>query len=92
MTRPRQNRNGSGNQAGFTLIELMISMVVLLIGLGGLLVLLDGLDEVPTDKLDDTIQGIRKLVDQHPECRYVISCPQVLRDSCTVPRLSRPIP
>jgi prepilin-type N-terminal cleavage/methylation domain-containing protein len=40
MTRPRQNRNGSGNQAGFTLIELMISMVVLLIGLGGLLVLL----------------------------------------------------
>lgn len=41
---------------------------------GGLLVLLDGLDEVPADKLDDTIQGIRNLVDQHPECRYVISC------------------
>ncbi|MBV8126701.1 MAG: NACHT domain-containing protein, partial [Planctomycetaceae bacterium] len=41
---------------------------------GGLLVLLDGLDEVSTDKLDDTIQGIRKLVDQHPECRYIISC------------------
>lgn len=41
---------------------------------GGLLVLLDGLDEVPTDKLDDTIQGIRTLVDQHSDCRYVISC------------------
>jgi len=41
---------------------------------GGLLVLLDGLDEVPADKLDDTIQGIRNLVDQHPECRYITSC------------------
>jgi hypothetical protein len=40
----------------------------------GLLVLLDGLDEVPADKLDDTIQGIRNLVDQHPGCRYVTSC------------------
>ena len=41
---------------------------------GGLLVLLDGLDEVPADKLDDTIQGIRDLVDQHPGCRYITSC------------------
>jgi hypothetical protein len=41
---------------------------------GGLLVLLDGLDEVPADRLDDTIQGIRDLVSRHPECRYVTSC------------------
>jgi len=37
MTKQLHLRNG---QSGFTLIELMISMVVLLIGLGGLLVLL----------------------------------------------------
>jgi energy-coupling factor transporter ATP-binding protein EcfA2 len=41
---------------------------------GGLLVLLDGLDEVPADKMDDTIRGIRNLVDQYPDCRYVTSC------------------
>ena len=41
---------------------------------GGLLVLLDGLDEVPADRLDDTIQGIRDLVGRHPRCRYVTSC------------------
>jgi len=41
---------------------------------GGLLVLLDGLDEVPAGRIDDTIQGIRNLVDQHSECRYITSC------------------
>jgi hypothetical protein len=41
---------------------------------GGLLVLLDGVDEVPADKLDKTIQGIHELIDRHPECRYVTSC------------------
>ena len=41
---------------------------------GGLLVLLDGLDEVPASKIDDTIQGILDLVDQHPRCRYITSC------------------
>jgi hypothetical protein len=41
---------------------------------GGLLVLLDGLDEVPADKLDDTIEGIRNLVARHPACRYITSC------------------
>ena len=39
MSESRQIRTGRADQ-GFTLIELMISMVVLLIGLGGLLVLL----------------------------------------------------
>jgi hypothetical protein len=41
---------------------------------GGLLVLLDGLDEVPADTLNDTIHSIRDLVDQHPGCRYLTSC------------------
>ena len=41
---------------------------------GGLLVLLDGLDEVPADRLDETIRAIRNLADQHPRCRYIISC------------------
>ena len=41
---------------------------------GGLLVLLDGLDEVPVDKLDETIRGIRNLVDRYRECRYITSC------------------
>ena len=36
--------------------------------------LLDGLDEVSADRLNDTIQGIRDLVNQHPECRYITSC------------------
>ena len=41
---------------------------------GGLLVLLDGLDEVPADKLDDTIEGLCNLVARHPGCRYITSC------------------
>ena len=41
---------------------------------GGLLVLLDGLDEVPADRLDDTIQAIRDLAERHPRCRYITSC------------------
>ena len=41
---------------------------------GGLLVLLDGLDEVPESTLDDTIRGIRDLVKENPECRYITSC------------------
>jgi len=39
MRTSKQNRN-EGEEHGFSLIELMISMVILLIGLGGLLVLL----------------------------------------------------
>ena len=39
-----------------------------------MLVLLDGLDEVPANILDDTIEGICNLVDRHPKCRYVTSC------------------
>ena len=41
---------------------------------GGLLVLLDGLDEVPAENLDNTIEGVRTLVRQNPKSRYVISC------------------
>jgi predicted NACHT family NTPase len=37
---------------------------------GGLLVLLDGLDEVPVDNL----RGVRDLVDRYPACRYITSC------------------
>jgi hypothetical protein len=41
---------------------------------GALLVLLDGLDEVPAEKLQHAIQGIQSLVNQYDECRYITSC------------------
>jgi len=43
---------------------------------GKLLVLLDGLDEVPTDKLTETIDHIRDFVDKHARAgnRFVTSC------------------
>jgi predicted NACHT family NTPase len=41
---------------------------------GKLLVLLDGLDEVPLDRLDTTITQIQNLVDRYPQNRYIASC------------------
>ena len=32
------------------------------------------MDEVPADRLGDTIRAIRDLADRHPRCRYIISC------------------
>jgi hypothetical protein len=41
---------------------------------GNLLVLLDGLDEVPAKHLDQTIQRIQNFVDQHDLNRFITSC------------------
>jgi NACHT domain len=41
---------------------------------GKLLLLLDGLDEVPTKNLDAAIQKIQNFVDQHDKNRFIASC------------------
>ncbi|MBE9112887.1 hypothetical protein IQ273_26220 [Nodosilinea sp. LEGE 07298] len=41
---------------------------------GKLLVLLDGLDEVPTTTLDHVLKEIRGLVDRYSDNRYIASC------------------
>ena len=41
---------------------------------GSLLILLDGLDEVPFEKLDKTINHISDFVSRYDSCRYVTSC------------------
>ena len=41
---------------------------------GKLLVLLDGLDEVPSKKLNDAIEEIQNFVDQYDKNRFIASC------------------
>ena len=41
---------------------------------GRLLVLLDGLDEVPSDKIDEVIHHIQSFVDRHSSNRFITSC------------------
>jgi hypothetical protein len=41
---------------------------------GKLLILLDGLDEVPTDNQDKVIGQIQNFVDQHDQNRFICSC------------------
>lgn len=41
---------------------------------GDLLILLDGLDEVPTDKLESSIREIRNFVDRYDKNRFLTSC------------------
>ncbi|MGK7942419.1 MAG: NACHT domain-containing NTPase [Crocosphaera sp.] len=41
---------------------------------GKLLILLDGLDEVPTKNLDKVINKIQDFVDKHDKNRFIISC------------------
>jgi predicted NACHT family NTPase len=41
---------------------------------GKLLILLDGLDEVPTDHLDHAINQIQDLVDRYSQNRFIASC------------------
>lgn len=41
---------------------------------GKLLILLDGLDEVPTKNLDTAIRQIQNFVDQHDKNRFIASC------------------
>lgn len=41
---------------------------------GKLLVLLDGLDEVPTDLMSNVITKIQDFVDRYPKNRFIISC------------------
>lgn len=41
---------------------------------GKLLILLDGLDEVPSDNLNRVIQTIQDFVDRYPKNRYIASC------------------
>ncbi len=41
---------------------------------GSLLVLLDGIDEIPSDRIDEAILHIREFVDQNDANRFIISC------------------
>lgn len=41
---------------------------------GGLLILLDGLDEVPIAYLDNTIRNIKDFIDLHAKNRFIVSC------------------
>ncbi|MCL6435696.1 MAG: NACHT domain-containing protein [Leptolyngbyaceae cyanobacterium HOT.MB2.61] len=41
---------------------------------GQLLILLDGLDEVPTKNVDNAIRQIQNFVDQHDKNRFIASC------------------
>lgn len=41
---------------------------------GKLLILLDGLDEIPTEHLNDAIANIRNFVDAYDKNRFIISC------------------
>ena len=41
---------------------------------GKLLILLDGLDEVPTKNMDRVINKIQDFVDKHDKNRFLISC------------------
>jgi predicted NACHT family NTPase len=41
---------------------------------GKLLILLDGLDELPTQDSDKVVTGIQRFVEQYPKNRYVVSC------------------
>jgi hypothetical protein len=45
-----------------------------LLEVGKLLILLDGLDEVPTKTLNETIQVIQNFVDQYDRNRFIASC------------------
>ncbi|MBE9601480.1 NACHT domain-containing NTPase [Pedobacter sp. MC2016-24] len=44
------------------------------LGEGKLLILLDGLDEVPKALLDEAISAIKNFVDRYPTNRYITSC------------------
>ena len=50
------------------------AFVTLCLSEGRLLLLLDGLDEVPTDKLDAAIQGISDFADKYEKNRFITSC------------------
>jgi len=41
---------------------------------GELLILLDGLDEVPTENRENVIENIQDFVDQHKQNRFILSC------------------
>jgi hypothetical protein len=41
---------------------------------GDLLILLDGIDEVPSDKLEESIRQIRDFVDRYGKNRFITSC------------------
>lgn len=41
---------------------------------GKLLILLDGLDEVPTERMNEAIQQIQNFVDLHDQNRFITSC------------------
>ncbi len=41
---------------------------------GKLLILLDGLDEVASDRIDQTIEQIQNFVDRHDQNRFICSC------------------
>jgi hypothetical protein len=41
---------------------------------GELLILLDGLDEVPTENRENVIEKIQDFVDQHKQNRFILSC------------------
>ncbi len=50
---------------------------------GELLILLDGLDEVPTANINNVIDTIKNFVDQHDQNRFIISCRTAARTNFT---------
>ncbi|MEM0978797.1 MAG: NACHT domain-containing protein [Cyanobacteria bacterium P01_H01_bin.58] len=57
--------------SGFSYAE---SLVESMLSKGKMLILLDGLDEVPSKQVDSVIEQIRDLCDQHNQNRFVTSC------------------
>ena len=49
-------------------------LTVQLLEQGRLLILLDGLDEVPTERMSETVTYIQDFVDRHKENRFITSC------------------
>lgn len=41
---------------------------------GRLLILFDGVDEIPAERLESAINAIQEFIDLYPRCRYVLSC------------------
>jgi hypothetical protein len=50
------------------------SLVTQALERGFLLLLLDGVDEIPTVQLDTAVTAIRNFINSYPNCRYVLSC------------------
>jgi hypothetical protein len=57
--------------AGFIEVQ---DLVISTLNAGKFLVLLDGVDEIPTQDLARSVKAIRDFIARYPKCRYIISC------------------